>query len=179
MRSMSPGFQSRLEPYASSVSARNSRMTVFRLTARKEITMSQECCSSSNNIMILACSGGSNVGQLSNQAAVELTQEGFGKMFCLAGVGAHLSGFVQSAKDVPAMIAIDGCPVGCAKKILEHAEIPQKAYLAITDLGIEKNKDLNLQREEIEKVKGAVKAACQDIKADGAEYGCGPGGCSL
>lgn len=30
--------------------------------------------------MILACSGDSNVGQLSNQAAVELTREGFGKM---------------------------------------------------------------------------------------------------
>ena len=55
--------------------------------------------------MILACSGGSNVGQLSKQATVELTQEGFGKMFCLAGVGGHLGGFVQSAKDVPQMVA--------------------------------------------------------------------------
>ena len=59
--------------------------------------------------MILACSGGSNVGQLSNQAAIELTQEGFGKMFCLAGIGGNLGGFVQSAKDVPGMVAIDGC----------------------------------------------------------------------
>jgi uncharacterized metal-binding protein len=38
--------------------------------------MTQEkCCPGGENIMILACSGGSNVGQLSNQAAVELTQE--------------------------------------------------------------------------------------------------------
>lgn len=36
--------------------------------------MSEDCCTSDNNIMILACSGSSNVGQLSNQAAVELTQ---------------------------------------------------------------------------------------------------------
>jgi uncharacterized metal-binding protein len=49
--------------------------------------------------MILSCSGGSNVGQLANQAAVELTREGFGKMYCLAGVGGLLSGFVQSARD--------------------------------------------------------------------------------
>jgi uncharacterized metal-binding protein len=40
--------------------------------------------------MILACSGGSNVGQLSNQAAVDLIREGFSKMFCLAGIGGHL-----------------------------------------------------------------------------------------
>jgi uncharacterized metal-binding protein len=31
--------------------------------------------------MILACAGASNVGQLLNQAAVELTQEGFGNYF--------------------------------------------------------------------------------------------------
>jgi len=38
--------------------------------------MSQDCCKPDGNVMILACSGGSNVGQLSNQAAVELTLEG-------------------------------------------------------------------------------------------------------
>jgi uncharacterized metal-binding protein len=100
--------------------------------------MTKECCTSEGNIMILSCSGGSNVGQLSNQAAIELTQERFGKMFCLAGIGGHLGGFVRSAKDVPAMVAIDGCEVGCAKAILEHAEIPTKNYLVLTNLGIEK-----------------------------------------
>ncbi|RLB67747.1 MAG: hypothetical protein DRH04_07610 [Deltaproteobacteria bacterium] len=71
--------------------------------------MVETCCEGGNDVMFLACSGGSNAGQLSNQAAVELTQEGFGKIFCLAGIGSKLSGFVQSAKDVPVMMAIDGC----------------------------------------------------------------------
>lgn len=124
--------------------------------------MAESCCTPGSNIMILACSGGSNVGQLTNQAAVELTQEGFGKMFCLAGIGAHLSGFVQSAKDVPEMVAIDGCPVGCTKAILEHAQIPVKGYLVLTEMGIEKNKEFKLKREEIEQVKAAVKAACKE-----------------
>ncbi|HOP14808.1 MAG TPA: putative zinc-binding protein [Lentimicrobium sp.] len=62
--------------------------------------MADSCCEGGSDIMILACSGGSNVGQLSNQAAVELTQEGFGKMYYLAGIGGQLSGFVQSARDV-------------------------------------------------------------------------------
>ena len=123
--------------------------------------MAENCCVPGGNVMILACSGGSNVGQLSNQAAIELTQEGFGKMFCLAGIGAHLTGFVQSAKDVSAMVAIDGCSQACAKNTLEHAEIPIKSYLMLTDLGIEKNKDFSLKRDEIEKVKMAVKDACR------------------
>lgn len=141
--------------------------------------MSEDCCKPSSNTMILACSGASNLGQISNQAAVELAREGFGKMFCLAGIGAHMSGFVQSAKDVPAMVAIDGCPVGCARKILEHAEVPLGAYLAISDLGIEKNTDTNLNREEVEKVKAAVKEVYAGQKADWTEYGCGPGGCPV
>jgi uncharacterized metal-binding protein len=123
--------------------------------------MAERCCTPGRNIMILACSGGSNVGQLSNQAAIELTQEGFGQMFCLAGIGGHLSGFVRSAKDVSAMVAIDGCEVGCAKAILDHAEIPTINYLVLTELRIEKNKDFNLKAEDIQKVKAAVKSVCE------------------
>lgn len=33
--------------------------------------MSNTCCAGGGDIMILACSGGSNVGQLSNRAAVK------------------------------------------------------------------------------------------------------------
>ena len=119
--------------------------------------MAEECCVPGGDIMILACSGGSNVGQLSNQAAVELTREGFGKMFCLAGVGGHLNGFVQSAKDVPQMVAIDGCDIGCAKTILEHAGVPIKSYLVLTTLGIEKNKDFDLRKKDIQTVKEAIR----------------------
>jgi uncharacterized metal-binding protein len=123
--------------------------------------MSQECCATSAPRMILACAGGSNVGQLSNQAAVELTQEGFGKLFCLAGVGAHLSGFVQSARDIASLVVIDGCEIGCSKAILEHAEIPLKNYVVITEMGIEKNKNLKLNTAEIDRVKQAVKEVCR------------------
>ena len=88
--------------------------------------MAENCCSSNGDIMILACSGASNVGQLSNRAAIELTQEGFGKMFCLAGIGGELSGFIQSAKDTPRIMAIDGCEAGCAKATLERAGVLQE-----------------------------------------------------
>jgi len=130
-----------------------------------EVTMSEECCAPGGDVMILPCSGGSNVGQLANQAAVELTQEGFGKIFCLAGIGGHLSGFVQSAKDVPNMVAIDGCEVGCAKATLEQADVPLKSYLVLTELGIVKNKDFNLKRDEIDKVKVTIKHACAGQQA--------------
>ena len=131
--------------------------------------MAGTCCAGGNDVMILACSGGSNVGQLSNQSAVELTQEGFGKMFCLAGIGGQLSGFVQSAKDVPVMVAIDGCQIGCAKAILENARVSLKHYLVITDEGIEKNKNFSLERIDVDRVKAAVKrVVSQSSPAAGA-----------
>jgi uncharacterized metal-binding protein len=121
--------------------------------------MADDCCKPGGNVMILACSGGSNVGQLSNQAAVELTREGFGKMFCLAGIGGQLSGFVQSARDIPRMVAIDGCYIGCAKACLENSNVTLKTYLVLTDLGFEKNKDLELKPKEVSMVKEAVRQA--------------------
>ena len=42
------------------------------------------------------------------------------------------------------LIAIDGCPVACAKKTLEHAGFKIDEYVQVTELGIEKNHDLNL-----------------------------------
>ena len=139
--------------------------------------MAQDCCASDGSIMILACSGGSNVGQLANQAAVELTQEGLGKFFCLAGVGAHLSGFVQSAKDVPNLVVIDGCRVGCAKGILEHTTIPLKNYFVVTDLGVEKNKDFKLKNTDVQKLKDAVQARCEVIAGQSVAGNAGPGTC--
>jgi len=124
--------------------------------------MNQECCASKTPVMLLTCSGASNVGQLSNHAALELTREGFGKMFCLAGIGGHLDGFVQSAKDVPQMVVIDGCDTGCAKAILDHVEVPLENYIVLTELGIEKNHDFDLKTEELERVKEAVKGACSE-----------------
>lgn len=129
------------------------------------------------NVMILACSGGSNVGQLSNQVAVELTVEGCGRMYCLAGIGGRLSGFVQSAKDAPAVVVIDGCEIGCAKATMESAGVPFGSYIVISkDLGIEKNKNFNLSREDIDRVKSAVKALIASVNvtetAKGAESCC-------
>jgi uncharacterized metal-binding protein len=140
--------------------------------------MPQDCCASGNNIMILACSGGSNVGQLSNRAAVELTQEGFGKMYCLAGIGGRLKGFVQSAKDVPVIAAIDGCSVGCAKAILKNADISSYTHIVLTDLGIEKNKDFNLRMgtscgsKRLSSPPATTKRAASEIRPSSKIIGC-------
>ena len=114
--------------------------------------MDEKCLCEPSEILIFPCSGGSNVGQIANQAGVKLTQEGMGRFFCLAGVGAHVSGMVESTKAGKVIVAIDGCPVACAKKTLEHAGFNIDEYVQVTDLEIEKNHNLNPLTPDVEKV---------------------------
>lgn len=108
-------------------------------------------------VMLLACSGGSNVGQLANRAAVELAAEGFGNMSCLVGIGGELPGFLQKAKDAEAMVVVDGCEIGCGKAIFDKAGIDLRGYLVLTEIGIVKNKDFNLNQADVDKVKAAMR----------------------
>ena len=82
--------------------------------------MSESCCNKGSNRMILACAGSANTGQMTYKLALELTREGRGKFLCLAGIGAHLSGFVVSARDAEEMLVLDGCPLACASKTLNR-----------------------------------------------------------
>lgn len=114
--------------------------------------MEDKCLCEPSEILIFPCSGGSNVGQIANQAGVKLTREGMGRFFCLAGIGAHVSGMVESTKAGKMLVAIDGCPVACAKKTLEHAGFNIDEYVQVTDLEIEKNHNLNPLTQDVEKV---------------------------
>jgi len=114
--------------------------------------MEDKCLCEPTEILIFPCSGGSNVGQIANQAGVKLTQDGMGRFFCLAGIGAHVSGMIESTKAGKILVAIDGCPVACAKKTLEHAGFNIDEYVQVTDLEIEKNHDLNPLTPDVEKV---------------------------
>jgi len=114
--------------------------------------MEEKCLCQPTEILIFPCSGGSNVGQIANQAGVRLTQNGLGRFFCLAGVGGHVSGMIESTKAGKIIVAIDGCPVACAKKTLEHTGFNIDEYIEITSMGIEKNHDLTPRTSDVEKV---------------------------
>jgi uncharacterized metal-binding protein len=117
-------------------------------------------CCAGKKTLLFACSGGSNVGQLSNEAAKRLDVEGVGSFFCMAGVGAGLPGMVAKSKEADATVVIDGCDVGCTKAAFEREGVPITKYVVITDLGIEKGHHFNLTEEQIEAICGAAKGSC-------------------
>lgn len=117
--------------------------------------MSDSCCGGSS-VMLLACSGGSNVGQVANDAAKALDQLGQGKMYCAVGVAAKLPSFVRAAKEADKRVAIDGCSVGCVNKALEGAGLSADVHVIVTDLGIEKGHHFNYTQDEVAMAAGAV-----------------------
>jgi uncharacterized metal-binding protein len=109
------------------------------------------CCVGATRL-VLACSGASNVGQITNEAAKRLDVSGQCKFFCLAGIGAGLSGFVVSARDADRLLVLDGCRVGCARKGVEKAGIDRFDHITVTDLGVEKVHAYELSEADIERL---------------------------
>jgi uncharacterized metal-binding protein len=105
------------------------------------------CCAEGAKTLVLACAGGSNVGQVANNVMIGIDRQGYGNAYCLAGVGAALSGFIESAK-AGRTVLIDGCPVACGKKAFEKYGIEPAKYFVVTELGITKNHDFSQLEQE-------------------------------
>ena len=108
-----------------------------------------KCMCQETGVLIFPCSGSSDVGELSDRVARKIARCGKAKMFCLAGIGAHIPGMIESTKAAKRIIAINGCPVSCAKKTLEHAGFKVESY-SLKDMGFEKGKT-NVDEVNIEK----------------------------
>lgn len=117
----------------------------------------KKCMCGCSDVRVVTCSGASNVGQIANQAAIMLAKEKVAGFFCLAGVGGHIPGMVKAAKEAGLMVAIDGCPVQCAAKTLQHAEIEPAIQIIVTELGIEKSHDIAFDKKDCSRVVEKVK----------------------
>lgn len=119
--------------------------------------MSKNCMCAPAEVMIFSCSGGSNVGQLTNKVALDMAKKGKAKMYCTSGLGAKIQGIIENTRSAKKIIVIDGCPISCTKKIFEQNNINIDEYIVVTEEGIEKipNK-LNNSKEELEKIKNIV-----------------------
>nr|WP_321351477.1 putative zinc-binding protein [uncultured Methanoregula sp.] len=116
------------------------------------------CGAAGKTRIIYSCSGiGSNVGQLANAAACQLAREGYGGGSCLAGVGGGIEKLVGMGKGADERVVIDGCPVACAKKILNDKGLSVDRYVLITDLGIEKTPGPAFRESDVQVVVDAVR----------------------
>ena len=116
--------------------------------------MAGDCMCNEAGLLIFPCSGASDVGELADRVGRKMAKCGQAKMFCLSGIGAHIPGMIESTKAANKIIAIDGCPVSCSKKTLEHAGFKVMAF-NLKDLGFEKGKT-RVNQENIEKASSKI-----------------------
>ena len=88
--------------------------------------------------LIFACSGASDVGEITDLTARRLANAGAGKMYCLAGVGGRVPGIMKHTAQAGRILAIDGCPNDCAKHTLLAAGFTNFEHLQLKTLGLNK-----------------------------------------
>jgi uncharacterized metal-binding protein len=91
-----------------------------------------------NRVILYACSGCSDAGELADRTARALSQTGLGEMSCLAGIGGRVKPLLRTAEMAAHIIAIDGCPLNCARHTLEQAGFKNVRHLELQNLGFRK-----------------------------------------
>ena len=114
------------------------------------------CLCSSAPRLVFACSGAADVGAVADRAARQLTQEGAGKMYCLAGLGGRVEGIIANTQAAGKILAIDGCPMNCAQRTLAEAGFSEFEHLRLADMGFQKGASPTTD-ENVRKVVDAAK----------------------
>jgi uncharacterized metal-binding protein len=110
------------------------------------------------NTLIFACSGLSNTGKLTMQAASALA---FRRPDMYRAAAAHKESGIDAIEDAISegfrILALDGCTDRCATKKLEENGLKAEVYMMVTELGIEKTMPSDIKPEYIEKIIRAIK----------------------
>ena len=98
----------------------------------------KQCACTAAPKPVFACSGAADVGAIADQTARKISKEGKCKMFCTVGIGGRVGGIMETSKAAEKILAIDGCPLNCAKNCLEQAGFANFAHVQLADLGMKK-----------------------------------------
>ncbi|MDD1720197.1 MAG: putative zinc-binding protein [Methanoregulaceae archaeon] len=112
--------------------------------------------------VLVTCSGISNTGKLTTQAAVALMRRTPGEYeWVKAKAVEDLQ--IPCSDENDSIIVIEGCTDHCASKKLDAAGIVPTVQIVATEMGIRKDGMADVRFEEIEQVVGAVNAAISGV----------------
>jgi uncharacterized metal-binding protein len=97
----------------------------------------KDCNCNGGEYLVLACSGASDVGHISDLIARKLRDTNQRAMKCLSMVAAGNQPLIDSLKSANVLV-IDGCPIDCGKKVMEKAGIDNYNYIRLSDWGYKK-----------------------------------------
>jgi uncharacterized metal-binding protein len=115
--------------------------------------------SNRKDVIVYACAGASNLGQLANEIAIRLDRMGLAELCCLTEVAAK-DASVAAAEDEPRrpLLAIDGCTNGCCSALLAQRGMEATRTVLLAGRGVAKAKHVLVDEAESERVFGQVLA---------------------
>ena len=119
-------------------------------------------------VIVYSCSGCSDAGELADRIARKLSREGAAEMSCLAGIGGRVKSLVSKAAGAERILAIDGCPLNCARHTLRLAGFEEIEHLELHKLGMRKNSCPVTE----ERIATGVEAAKQMISQEPLDESC-------
>ena len=102
--------------------------------------------------LVYSCSGASSAAQMANHLAVKLDRLLVAEMSCIAGVGGDVKSLVKTAKSGRPIIALDGCPLHCAAKILQRQGLQADKHYELSKLKVKKQMHADFDPQEAARV---------------------------
>ena len=115
--------------------------------------------------IVYSCSGCSSAAQMANRLALRLDRAGLAEMSCIAGVGGDVPSLVRLAKSGRPVIAIDGCPLHCARNCLARHAVAPSMHLTLIEIGIKKKLHMEYSELEASAVYDSIVAALTNQEA--------------
>ena len=107
----------------------------------------------------------SNVGTLTGLAGLEVVKQVGPQnagIFCLGGLATEAPMVLDKTRAAERIITVDGCPLNCARKIVERAGFtPDRIINLVQDCGLQKGPPLKYGDEELEVAVKAIRAAVE------------------
>jgi uncharacterized metal-binding protein len=117
------------------------------------------CATHTKDLIIVAtCDGASSTGQIGNEVGRRLTKTypNTVRMCCLSAVGAGSKTHIDIFKSAKAVIAINGCQLMCASKVLRDKGIQISYEVVVAKEGIDKLPSLDFSDEEVMKIANKI-----------------------
>jgi uncharacterized metal-binding protein len=108
--------------------------------------------------LVYACSGASNLGQLTNEIAIRLDREGLAEVSCAEAVGIEAGAPYAAATSGRPVVAVSGCSLACASRLLVEHGVTVTSAIQLENRGVLKAKHVSVDAADAARIYDEVVA---------------------
>ncbi|MDQ1829378.1 putative zinc-binding protein [Massilia scottii] len=126
--------------------------------------------------LVYSCSGCSSAAQMANHLALALDRSGAAEMSCIAGVGGGVAPLVKLARSGRPVLAIDGCPLACARQCLAQQGVVPDQHVMLNEFGVRKRMHADFDRDHAAQLAAQLRSDVGQLRKERVvSASCSPG----